>query len=99
MAGEHLILQRKDRDKLGERHEQFLKGDATSFVLVVVMADGTTHVDFDCVDALGSALMNKLGGGLLSAIEHLRTLALEERMKTDILNGDLPAIIDPRKRH
>lgn len=99
MPGEHLMLERKDRDKLGERHEQFLKGDATSFVLVVVMADGTTHVDFDCVDALGTALLNKLGGGLMSALTHLRELALQERIKTDIMNGVEPAIVDRRKRH
>lgn len=92
MAGEHLILERKDRDKLGERHEQFLKGEATSFVLVVVMSDGTTHVDFDCVDAMHTPLMNKLGGGLMSALTHLRQLAVEERLKTDIMQGKGPKL-------
>lgn len=80
-----LILARKDRDKLGERHEQFLKGDVTSFVCVVVMADGTTQVDFDLVDAQDLQVHNKMGGGLMSAIDHLRNLALETKMKSDLL--------------
>lgn len=82
-----LILARKDRDKLGERHEQFLKGDVTSFVCVVVMADGTTQVDFDLVDAQDLRVHNKMGGGLMSAIDHLRNLALETKMKADLLRG------------
>jgi hypothetical protein len=82
-----LILARKDRDKLGERHEQFLKGDVTSFVCVVVMADGTTQVDFDLVDAQDLRVHNKMGGGLMSAIDHLRNLALETKMKSDLFRG------------
>lgn len=85
--GGSLILARKDRDKLGERHEQFLKGDVTSFVCVVVMADGTTQVDFDLVDAQDLRVHNKMGGGLMSAIDHLRNLALETKMKSDLLRG------------
>lgn len=97
MPSEHLMLERKDRDKLGERHEQFLKGEATSFVLVTVMADGTTNVDFDCVDALHTPLLNKLGGGLMSALAHLRELALQERLKMDVMNG--VGIVNRRKRN
>lgn len=82
-----LILQRKDRDKLGERHEQFLKGEVTSFVCVVVKEDGTTEVDFDLVDAQDLRVHNKMGGGLLSAVEHLRNLALETKLKSDLLAG------------
>jgi hypothetical protein len=82
-----LILARKDRDKLGERHEQFLKGDVTSFVCVAVMADGTTQVDFDLIDAQDLRVHNKMGGGLMSAIDHLRNLALETKMKADLLRG------------
>lgn len=87
MADTGLILERRDRDRLGERHDQFQKGDVTSFVCVVVKADGTTEVDFDCHDAQNGQLMNKLGGGLLSALDHLRNLAVEARMRTDILRG------------
>ncbi len=82
-----LILARKDRDKLGERHEQFLKGDVTSFVCVVVMADGTTQVDFDLVDAQDLRVHNKMGGGLMSAIDHLRNLAIEQNMRAELLRG------------
>lgn len=88
MDSRGLILARRDRDKLGERHEQFLKGDVTSFVCVVVMADGTTQVDFDLVDAQDLRVHNKMGGGLMSAIDHLRSLALETKMKTDMLRGE-----------
>ena len=91
MASDLLILQRKDRDKLGERHDQFQKGDVTSFVCVVVKADGTVEVDFDCADAQSLPLMNKLGGGLVSAIDHLRRLAVETQMRADILRGTPPA--------
>jgi hypothetical protein len=90
-----LILQRKDRDKLGERHDQFMKGEVTSFVCVVVRADGTTEVDFDVVDAQDQALYNKLGGGLISAVNHLREIALQERIKSDALKGN--AILNHNK--
>lgn len=89
MAGE-LILSRKDRDKLGERHDQFLKGQVTSFVTVCVMVDGTTEVDFDLVDAQDERVMNKMGGGLDSAKQHLVNLAREKRMRADFLKT-LPA--------
>lgn len=89
------ILQRKDRDKLGERHDQFLKGEVTSFVCVVVKADGTTEVDFDVVDAQNQVLFNKLGGGLLSAVDHLRNLSLELKIKDETLRND-PRLYVPR---
>jgi hypothetical protein len=86
-----IILDRKDRDKLGERHDQFMRGEVTSFVCVVVMNDGTTHVDFDLVDAQDERVMNKMGGGLDSAYRHLVELARERRLKTDFMNKIKPA--------
>lgn len=93
MGDGSVILARKDRDKLGERHDQFIKGEVTSFVCVVVMTDGTTHVDFDLVDALDERVMNKMGGGLDSAFRHLVELARERRMKADFAKK-----IDPARR-
>lgn len=86
------IVGRKERDKLNERHEQFLRGDVTSFVCVVVKDDGTTEVDFDLVDAQDVAVHNKIGGGLLQAIDHLRHLAVEKKMAADILRGNGPTL-------
>lgn len=87
-----MIVGRKERDKLNERHEQFLRGDVTSFVCVVVKDDGTTEVDFDLVDAQDVAVHNKMGGGLLQALDHLRHLAVEKRMAADILRGVAPGL-------
>lgn len=93
------ILQQKDRDKLGERHDQFRRGEVTSFVCVVVKADGTTEVDFDVVDAQNQALYNKLGGGLLSAVDHLRNLSIELRIKDETLRGGPKLFVPHSKRH
>lgn len=90
-----IILERKDRDKLGERHDQFLRGEITSFVTVCVFADGTTEVDFDLVDAQHEAVLNKMGGGLDSAFRHLVELARERRMKADFMKRIKPAAQQP----
>lgn len=89
-VSEGLILNRKDRDKLGERHDQFRRGEIISFACVVVKADGTTEVDFDVVDARGPKEFNKLGGGMLQALEHLRNFALEAQIAANIQRGQNP---------
>lgn len=82
---EHLLLDRKDRDKLGVVHEKFLKGEVTSFVLVAVYADGKTEVNYDLVDAQDDKLLNKMGGGVMAAFDALRNMALELKIKNDPL--------------
>lgn len=82
---EHLLLDRKDRDKLGVVHEKFLKGDVTSFVLIAVYADGTTEVNYDLVDSQDEKLLNKMGGGLMAAFDQVRNMALELKIKADPL--------------
>lgn len=82
---EHLLLNRKDRDKLGVVHEKFLKGDVTSFVLVAVYADGTTEVNYDLHDSQNADLLNKMGGGMMAALDALRNMARELRIKAGIM--------------
>lgn len=89
---DHLILERKDRDKLGIVHEQFLKGEVTSFVLVTVKANGEVEVNFDLIDAQNIPALNKMGGGLMSALGHLREMAIEKHIQSDIIRG-----VDPTK--
>ena len=90
MSRDHILLDRKDRDKLGIVHEKFLSGEVTSFVLVAVAADGTTEVNYDAIDARDEALLNKLGGGLLAALQALRSLAVEARIGGNIQRGQNP---------
>lgn len=82
---EHLLLDRKDRDKLGIVHEKFMKGEVTSFVCIAVYADGTTEVNYDLVDAQNDKLLNKMGGGLMAAFDQIRNMALELKIKNDPL--------------
>lgn len=89
-VSEGLILPRGERDKLGERHEQFRKGEIISFACVVVKADGTTEVDFDVVDARGPTEFNKLGGGMLQALEYLRQFAIDAQIAANIQRGQNP---------
>lgn len=91
---DHLILERKDRDKLGIVHEKFLKGEVVSFVLVAVAASGEVEVNFDLIDAQDIPSLNKMGGGLMSALSHLREMAVEKRIQSDILRG-----VDLKRRH
>lgn len=77
-----LILPRKERDKLGVLHEQFLKSEIESYVVIAVKIDGTTEVNFDLHDGLHMAGLNKIGGGLTAAFDHIRQLALELDAKT-----------------
>lgn len=79
-----LLLQRQDRDKLGVLHDRLLKGEIESYVVVSVAADGTTQVDFDLHDANGRAGLNKMGGGLRAAHEHLTRLAVEMERKAQL---------------
>ena len=90
MSLDHLLLDRKDRDKLGIVHEKFLKGEVTSFVLVAVSADGTTEVNYDMIDARDVNLLNTLGGGLLAALQALRNLAVEAKIGGNIQSGQNP---------
>ena len=85
-----LTGQRKDRDKLGIVHEKFLKGDVTSFVCVAVYADGTTEVNYDLHDLRHAGLLNKMGGGLIAALEALRNMAVEAKIHTNIHRGKNP---------
>lgn len=85
-----LIGDRRDRDKLGVVHEKFLKGDVTSFVCVAVYADGQTEVNYDLHDSQNHALLNKMGGGLLAALDALRNMAAEAKIKNNILRGKNP---------
>lgn len=74
------LLIRQDRDKLGTIHDRFLKGEIESYVVVSVAQDGTTQVDFDCGDIRDENTrprLNKLGGGLRAAHEHLVQVAME----------------------
>lgn len=76
-----LLLAKKNRDKLGELNDRFRRGEITSYVVVCVGVDGTTQVDFDMAHAADVSVANKLGGGLLSAVQHLRSLAVELKMR------------------
>ena len=72
-----LILPRKERDKLGVLHEQFLKSEIESYVVIAVKNDGTTEVNFDVHDGMHMPGLNKIGGGLEAAWQHVRQLAVE----------------------
>lgn len=85
-----LIGDRRDRDKLGIVHEKFLKGEVTSFVCVAVYADGQTEVNYDLHDSREVALLNKMGGGLLAALDALRNMATEAQIKANIMRGQNP---------
>ena len=88
-----LILETKDKDALGIAHEKFLKGDVSSFVLVTVDTLGNTEVSYDVNMAVRSEtvpLLNKLGGGLLAALNALRQLAVDEQIKSNIQRGQNP---------
>ena len=88
-----LILETKDKDALGIAHERFRNGDVTSFIVVTVDALGNTEVSYDVNSAVRShsvPLLNKLGGGLMTALEALRSLAIDERIKSNIQRGQNP---------
>jgi hypothetical protein len=88
-----LILETKDKDALGIAHERFRKGDITSFVIVTVDLLGNTEVSYDVNGAVKSQavpLLNKLGGGLMAALEALRSLAIDEKIKSNIQRGQNP---------
>lgn len=85
-----LIGSRNDRDKLGRIHEGFQKGDITSFVCVSVAADGTVEVNYDLVDSRHTPLLNKMGGGLLAALQALREMAMEANIANNIAVGKNP---------
>lgn len=88
-----LILETKDKDALGIAHERFRKGDITSFVVVTVDLLGNTEVSYDVNGAVRShavPLLNKLGGGLLAALEALRALAIEAKIGSNIQRGQNP---------
>lgn len=92
-----LILETKDKDALGLAHEKFRRGDVTSFVLVTVDVLGNTEVSYDVNGAVKSQaipLLNKLGGGLMAALEALRSLAIEAKIGSNIQRGQ-----NPFKRH
>lgn len=72
-----LILPRKERDKLGVLHEQFLKSEIEGYVVIAVKNDGTTEVNFDLHEALHMQGLNKIGGGLVAAHDHVRQLMIE----------------------
>lgn len=76
-----LILPRKQRDKLGELHEQFLKSEIESYVVIVVKNDGTTEVNFDLHDGMHVPGLNKIGGGLRAAHDHVQQIAIELHAK------------------
>lgn len=88
-----LILETKDKDALGIAHDRFKRGDITSFVVVTVDTLGNTEVSYDVNGAVRSEavpLLNKLGGGLLAALEALRQLAVEQRITSNIQRGQNP---------
>lgn len=88
-----LMLETKDKDALGIAHDRFKKGDITSFVVVTVDLLGNTEVSYDVNMAVRSQtvpLLNKLGGGLMAALEALRQLAVEQRIASNIQRGQNP---------
>ena len=88
-----LILETKDKDALGIAHDRFKRGDITSFVVVTVDTLGNTEVSYDVNMAVRShtvPLLNKLGGGLLAALEALRQLAVEQQIASNIQRGQNP---------
>lgn len=85
-----LIGSRKDRDKLGRVHDAFMKGDVTSFVCVSVAVDGTVEVNYDLIDSRHTPLLNKMGGGLLAALNALREMAVEANIANNIVAGKNP---------
>lgn len=72
-----LILPRKERDKLGVLHEQFLKSEIESYVVIAVKNDGTCEVNFDLHESMHMPGLNKIGGGLAAAYQHVQQLAVE----------------------
>jgi hypothetical protein len=72
-----LILPRKERDKLGVLHEQFLKSEIESYVVIAVKNDGTCEVNFDLHEGMHMPGLNKIGGGLTAAYNHVVQLAIE----------------------
>lgn len=72
-----IILPRRERDKLGILHDEFLKGDIEGFVVIAVANDGTVNVHFDLHDSMTMPGLNKIGGGLSAAMQHVRELALQ----------------------
>lgn len=78
-----LILPRRERDKLGALHDEFIAGDVESYVVIAIKKDGTTEVNFDLHDSMHEPGLNKMGGGLVAAHNHLVQLARELRDKEE----------------
>ncbi len=71
-----LILPRKERAKLGVLHEQFLKSEIESYVVIAVKNDGTTEVNFDLHEGMHMPGLNKIGGGVSAEDSHVQQLAI-----------------------
>jgi hypothetical protein len=74
-----IILPRRQRDKLGVLHDEFIAGDVESYVVIAIKKDGTTEVNFDLHDSMHLPGLNKMGGGLDAAKNHVFKLACEMR--------------------
>jgi hypothetical protein len=72
------LLGQKNKDRLGLLHDEFLRGEISSYIIVRLQADGTVNVDFDFDDQVDLRLViPKLGSGLGAANQHCMAIMRE----------------------